>query len=56
MNKDQVEGKVKLIKGQVKEAVGKLIGDKSMEARGKIENAAGKVQEKLGDAKAVLKR
>ena len=55
MNKDQVVGKVKQVEGDVKETIGKVVGDKSMENNGKAQNIAGKVQQGYGDIKADLK-
>jgi uncharacterized protein YjbJ (UPF0337 family) len=40
----------------VKEAYGKLTGNKSQEIRGKADNAAGKVQEQYGKAKRNIKK
>jgi uncharacterized protein YjbJ (UPF0337 family) len=43
MNKQQIKGRVKAVKGRMKEATGKLVGDKAMEKKGKAEkNAADK--------------
>lgn len=39
------------VKGQVKEAVGSLTGDKDLEAEGKADRRVGEVKEKVGDAK-----
>lgn len=49
MNKDQIKGRVKKAKGRLKEIVGKAIGNKSLEARGKRETAAGHIQTGYGD-------
>jgi uncharacterized protein YjbJ (UPF0337 family) len=49
--KDQVKGRVEEVKATVKEATGKLVGDKTLEAKGNIEKNLGKVQSKLGDLK-----
>lgn len=51
---DKIEGKWDQGKGKVKEAVGKLGGDKSMEIGGKIDQAKGKLKEGLGDLKESL--
>jgi uncharacterized protein YjbJ (UPF0337 family) len=51
MNKDQVKGDVKEVKGQVKETTGKIFGDKTLENKGKLQNADGKIQKGYGDAK-----
>ena len=51
INKDQVKGRVEEAKGSVKEATGKLVGDKRLEAKGNIQKNLGKVQAKVGDLK-----
>ena len=51
INKDQVKGGVEEAKGSVKEATGKLVGDKRLEAKGNIQKNLGKVQAKVGDLK-----
>ena len=55
INKDQVEGRVKEAKGTIKEVAGKLVGNESMEAKGKIQKNLGKVQAKFGDVKEDVK-
>ena len=39
------------VKGQAKEAVGSVIGDKDLESEGKADRHAGEVKEKLDHAK-----
>ena len=56
MNKDQVKGEYKQAKGNIKEATGKIFGDKSMENKGKTENTVGKIQKAYGDAKEDIKK
>ncbi len=56
MNKDQIKGPLRQAKGQVKEVTGKLLGDKTLENKGKAENIVGKVQEAYGDAKDEIKK
>ncbi len=51
MDKDRVEGAAHQAKGSVKEAVGKVTGDKKTQAEGAAEKAAGKVQNTAGGAK-----
>lgn len=51
MDKDRVEGAGHQAKGAVKEAVGKMTGDKKTEASGTAEKAAGKVQNAAGGMK-----
>jgi uncharacterized protein YjbJ (UPF0337 family) len=51
MNKDQIRGRTEQAKGKIKEVVGKAIGNKDLERKGKIENTKGKVQAEYGDVK-----
>jgi uncharacterized protein YjbJ (UPF0337 family) len=51
INKDQVAGRAKEVAGNVKEAVGKVIGSDKLEVKGKIEKDTGLVQAKVGDIK-----
>jgi len=54
MNKDQVEGKLQDIGGKIQEEAGKLVGNKSQEAKGLKNQVEGKTQEKYGDVKDAL--
>ena len=51
MNKDQIKGRAKEIVGNIKTAAGKLVGNKKLEEKGKIEKAVGTVQSAYGDLK-----
>jgi uncharacterized protein YjbJ (UPF0337 family) len=51
MDKDRIKGSANQAKGAVKEAAGKLTGDKKLEAEGKAGKAAGKVQNAVGGLK-----
>ncbi|MBU1335649.1 MAG: CsbD family protein [Devosia sp.] len=51
MHKDEIEGAGKQAKGAVKDAVGGLTGNEKLQAEGKLDKAAGKVQQKVGEAK-----
>ena len=55
MNKDQVAGRVDTVAGNVKEAVGKVIGSEKLQGEGLAEQASGKVQSGYGDAKEKVK-
>jgi len=44
------------VKGQVKETTGKILGDKTMENKGTLQDAAGKIQKAYGDAKEEIKK
>ena len=48
MDKDRVVGSAKAVKGKVKEAVGKAIGDAKLEAEGKADTIEGRVQNAVG--------
>ena len=51
MNKDQVKGRIEQAKGSVKEATGKVVRNRSLEAEGKLDKATGKTQATYGDLK-----
>ncbi|KQS02995.1 CsbD-like protein [Sphingomonas sp. Leaf357] len=51
MDDDRSIGAGRQVKGSIKEAIGKITGDRSAEAEGAAEKAAGKVQSALGKAK-----
>ena len=51
---DNVEGKVHRAKGKIKEVVGRVAGNRRLEAEGKSENFSGKVQEKVGEVKKTV--
>jgi uncharacterized protein YjbJ (UPF0337 family) len=55
MDKDRVIGSAKVVKGKVKEAVGKAVGDSKLEAEGKADRIEGKVQNAYGGAKDALR-
>ena len=56
MNKDQIKGRVKEVKGKAKEIAGVLAGDETLELKGKMQNAVGKAQAGYGDLKKDLKK
>lgn len=51
MAREQVRGAVNKVKGAFKDAVGKVTGNKKMQAEGKIDKAKGAVQNTAGNAK-----
>ena len=51
MDKDRVKGTEKKVAGSAKEGVGKLTGDKKVQAQGATERATGNVQNAAGKAK-----
>jgi uncharacterized protein YjbJ (UPF0337 family) len=55
INKDQIKGRVKEAEGKIKEVTGAIVGDKTMEEKGKNKKNLGKVQAKYGDIKHDVK-
>jgi len=55
MDKDRIDGMGHQAKGAVKEAAGKVMGDKKLESEGAAEKAAGKVQNAVGGVKDTLR-
>ena len=54
-DKDRVIGSAKVVKGNIKEAAGKAVGDTKLEAQGKADKIEGKVQNAVGGIKDALK-
>lgn len=52
---DRVEGAVKNLGGNIKEAAGKLTGDEKLKAEGRAEQVEGKVQNAVGGLKDSLR-
>ena len=52
--KDQARGSVHVIKGALKQRIGRLTNNPLLEAKGRGEKLAGKVQRKMGQVKKVL--
>ena len=55
MDKDRVAGSAKVAKGEIKQAVGRVIGDARLETAGKADEFKGKVQKMMGRLKNTLK-
>jgi len=55
MDKDRVIGSAKVVKGKIKEAVGKAVGDAKLESEGKADEVEGKVQNAVGGIKDTLR-
>lgn len=56
MDKDRIKGTLKQAEGAIKENLGKLTGDASLEIDGKIEKAEGTLQTAFGKAKDALRK
>lgn len=55
MNDDQVKGRLEQAKGHVKEQTGKAVGNDRLRTEGQMDQATGKVQSNVGDAKEKVK-
>jgi uncharacterized protein YjbJ (UPF0337 family) len=55
MDKDRIAGSAKVIKGKLKAAAGKAVGDAKLESDGRADEVAGKVQNAVGGLKDSLK-
>ena len=55
MNKDQVKGTAKDICGKIQEQAGKITGDTETELKGLKNQVEGQTQQKVGDAKEVIR-
>jgi uncharacterized protein YjbJ (UPF0337 family) len=55
INKDQAEGRIKEAEGKIKEVAGKLVGNETLEAKGKVQKIVGEAQAKFGDVKQEVK-
>ncbi len=52
--RDDAEGKLHQAKGTIKQAIGRMVGDRDLNAEGREEHAEGKCQEKIGQVKKVM--
>lgn len=51
---DKIRGKVEETTGEIKQGVGDLTGDESLEAEGFMDRAKGKARQALGEAKETI--
>lgn len=56
MNRDQIEGKWKELRGKVKQQWGDLTDDEIAQAEGNRDELAGKIQQKYGGSKEDIRR
>jgi uncharacterized protein YjbJ (UPF0337 family) len=56
MNKDQIKGRVEEAKGKVKEVIGTIVNDNTMEEEGDVQKNIGRVQAGYGDVKEDIKK
>lgn len=55
MDEDRIKGSARQAKGTAKSVAGKITGDTKLEAEGKAEKAAGKIQNTVGGIKDSLR-
>ena len=55
MDKDRVEGSLEQARGKIKEVAGKVTGDAKLEAEGKADKVAGKIQNAVGGLKDAVR-
>lgn len=56
MDKEHVKGAADKAKGAIKDAAGKLTGDKELQAEGKMDKAKGAAHSAAGDVKDAVKK
>ncbi len=56
MDKEHIKGTVDKAKGAVKETVGKVTGDKQMQAEGRFDKAKGEARKAVGDLKDAVSK
>ncbi|MBV9137488.1 MAG: CsbD family protein [Hyphomicrobiales bacterium] len=56
MDKEHLKGAANKIKGTAKDAAGKALGDKKMQAEGKFDKAKGAAHNVAGDAKEAARQ
>nr|WP_294553600.1 CsbD family protein [uncultured Rhodopila sp.] len=55
MDKDRIAGSAKQVKGSIKAAVGKAVGDVKLQAEGEADRLEGKIQNAAGGVKDTLR-
>ena len=55
MDKDRIKGTAQQVKGQVKETVGKALGDAKLQGEGKADKAEGKIRNAVGGVKDAVR-
>jgi uncharacterized protein YjbJ (UPF0337 family) len=56
MDKDRIIGSAKQVKGAIKQAVGRAVGDTKLKVEGKADELEGKAQNLAGSMKDSVKR
>jgi uncharacterized protein YjbJ (UPF0337 family) len=56
MNNDQLKGKLKQMRGEIKRKWGQITDDDLTQAEGDIEKLVGKIQERTGERRAAIEK
>lgn len=56
MHKDEIKGAAKQARGNIKEAVGKVTGDRKLQADGAADKVEGSVQKAAGQVKEAARK
>ena len=56
MDREHVKGAANKAKGAIKDAVGKVTGDKELQSEGKLDKAKGVAHEAVGDLKDAVRK
>ena len=56
MDKEHIKGAADKAKGAIKDAAGKVTGDKELQAEGKMDKAKGAAHNAVGDAKDAVRK
>jgi uncharacterized protein YjbJ (UPF0337 family) len=56
MDREHVKGAADKAKGAIKDAAGKVTGDKELQAEGKLDKAKGSAHNAVGDVKDALRK
>lgn len=56
MNSEHVRGAADKAKGAIKDTAGKMMGDKQLQAEGKMDKAKGAMHSAVGDAEEIARR
>jgi uncharacterized protein YjbJ (UPF0337 family) len=56
MDKEHIKGAADKAKGAIKDAAGKVTGDKELQAEGKMDKAKGAAHSAAGDVKDAIKK
>ena len=56
MDREHVKGAANKVKGAVKDAAGKVTGDRKLQAEGKVDKAKGAAHNVVGDVKDAVRK